>query len=69
MIDIVQIYKDKDVDFFNKDLIDIALKTVWSIGESKKHDLILNIAVSSPKSSFLFINFSNSYLLVGIGQV
>ena len=67
--DVIQIYYDKDVKFFNEDFIDIVLKTSQSVGEPKKHNLIFEVAVPSIKSSLLFVVFSNSYLEVSISQV
>lgn len=64
--DIVQIYDHKDVKLFGEDLIDIALEASWSIRKSKRYDLILKMAVSGLKNSFLFIVFLNSHLMIGI---
>lgn len=66
---VIQIDYDKDVNFFDKDLIDITLKTGQTVKESKKHDPILEIAVPNTKGSLLFVIFLNLYLMVGIGQV
>lgn len=62
-------HDDKNVELFCEDLIDIALKTSQSIRKLKKHDLILKIAISNIKNSFLFITFPNTHLMVGISQV
>ena len=67
--DIIQIHNDKDIEFFRKDFIDVALKYYWSIGQSKKHYLILKVAVSGPESSLPLISFANSYPMVGTGEV
>ena len=67
--DIVQIYNDEDIKLFSKDFIDIALKTGRSIGESKKHDLVLEIVVPGTKSSLPFVTFSNPHLMVSTGQI
>lgn len=61
---IFQIYDDKNIKFFNKNLIDIIMKTSWSIRKSKEYDLVLEMAISSLKSSFLFIVFSNFHLII-----
>ena len=52
----VQIHNDKDIEVFGKDFIDIALKTGQNVGKSKRHDLVLEMAVSGTKSSFPFVN-------------
>ena len=67
--DIIQIHNNKDIKFFRKDLIDIALEGYQSAGQSKRYYLILEVTVSGPESSFLFISFANSHLVVGTGEV
>ena len=66
---IIQIHNNEDIKFFRKNLIDIALNYCWSVGQSKKHHLILEITVFSPKSSFLLIFFANSYPVIDIGEI
>lgn len=60
---------DKDVKFFCKDFIDIALKTGRSIKKSKKYNLVHEIPVFDTKDNLLFIAFSDSHFIVSIGQV
>ena len=67
--DIIQIYNYKDIEFFSKDLIDIALECCRSVGQSKRHYLILEVTVSSPESSFPLISFANSLPVVGTDEV
>ena len=67
--DIIQIHNDENMELFCKDLIDIALEYCWSVGQSKRHYLTLEVTVSGPKSSFLLISFTNSHLVVNIGEV
>ncbi len=66
---VIQIHDDKDVKLFSYNFIDIVLTTGWSVEESKKYNLVLKIAISNTKSHFLFIAFSNSHYVIGIGQV
>ena len=66
---IIQIYNDKDIKFFHKNFIDVALECIWSIGQSKRHYLILEVTVSSPESSLLLIFFANSHPMIGTGEV
>lgn len=66
---VIQIYNNKDVKFLSKDFINIAFKINRSIGESERHNLVLEIAISGLKNIFLFIAFSNSYPIVGTSQV
>ena len=67
--DIIKIHNNKDIKLFYKDLVNIALEGCQSIGQSKKHYLILKMAVSSSESSFLLIFFANSHPVIGIGNV
>ena len=67
--DIIQIYNDKDIEFFYKDLMDVALECCRSVGQSKKHHLILKVAISGLESSLLLISFANSHPVVGTGEV
>lgn len=66
---VVQIYNDKDVVLFGKDLIDISLEACWCIFQSKKQYLIFKIAISSPKHHILFVRLPDSYLMICIGNV
>ena len=67
--DVIQIHYDKDVKLFSEDFINVALKTGWSIGESKRHDLVLEVAVPSTKNSLSFVAFSNSHPIVDTSQI
>ena len=67
--DIIQIHNDKDIKLFRENLIDIALKCCQSVGQSKRHYLIFEVAVSGPESSLLLISFVNSHTVIGTGEV
>lgn len=67
--DVVLIHYDEDVELLGEGLVDVALKTGGSIGEAKRHDLVLKVTVSGPKGRLPFIAFSNSHPMVGAGQV
>ncbi len=64
---VVQIHDNKDVKLLSEDLVNIPLEASRCVGKTKKHDLILEVAVLSSESSLPFIPFSNPHLLVGIG--
>lgn len=53
----------------NNRFIDIVLKTGRSIRKSKKHNLILKMAIPSLEDGLLFITFLNSHLIISISQV
>lgn len=57
-------YNDKNFKLFSENLIEIALKTGRSIGDSKKHNLIYKMVIPSPENGFPFIAISNSYFVV-----
>ena len=67
--DIIQIHNDEDIKLFRKNLIDVALECCRSIGQSKKHYLILEVAVSSPESSLPLISFADCHPVIGIGEI
>ena len=66
---IIQIYNDEDIKLFREDLIDVALECCQSVGQSKRHHLILEVAVSGSKSSLSLISFANSHPVIGTGEV
>lgn len=66
---IVSINNNKDIHLLAQNFVDVALKTGWSIGKSKTHDLVLKMAVLDLKNDFVFVNFSNSYPIIGVSQV
>ena len=67
--DIIQIHNDRDIEFFRENLIYIALECCQSVGQSKRHYLIFEMAISGPKSSLLLISFTNSHPVIGICEV
>ena len=66
---IIQIYNDKNIKFFHKNLINIALKYCRSISQSKRHYLILEVTIFGLESSFPHIFFANSHLVISIDEV
>ena len=67
--DVIKIYYHKNVEFFRKNSINIVLECGRYVDQSKKYYLILEMAITGPKSRFLFIIFFDLHLMVGIGQV
>ena len=67
--DIIQIHNDKDIKFFCKDFINVALEFYQSVNQSKRHHLILKVAISGLENSLSLISFANSYPVVGTGEV
>ena len=66
---IVQIYNDKDVKLFSKNLIDIALETGQSVRESKRHDLILKMGILGTKGTLLFVTFLNPHSIIDASEI
>ena len=67
--DIVQIYYNKNIKPFSKNLVNIALKTGGYIGEVEGYYLVLKMAISGTKSRLLFVTFLNPHLMIGMSQV
>ncbi len=65
----VQVYNNKNIKLFYQDLVDISLKCGWCNSQSKKHYLVLEIAIAGFKSCFLILIFSNLYLIISIDEV
>ncbi len=66
---IIQIHHNKDIKLFNKDFIDIALKTGWYVGKAKRHNLILEVAISGVKNRLPLIVFLISHLIISICKI
>ena len=67
--DIIWINNNKNIKFFDQDLIDITLETSRCIEESKRYYLVLEVAVLSLKDLFLFIALFYLHLIVSICEV
>ena len=65
--DVIKVHYYKNVKLFWQDLVDIALECSWSVCQSKRHDLVLNVVIASPKGRFLFVSFLNPHSMVDIG--
>ncbi len=67
--DIVEIHYYKDVELFAQNLVDIALKRGRCIGQSERHDLVLEMAIAGPESRLPFVAFPDPHSMVGIGLI
>ena len=67
--DIIYINNDKIIKLFGQDLIDISLETGRCIKKSKRHYLVLKMAVLSPKDCFSFIVLFYTYLMVSTHEI
>ncbi len=67
--DVIKIHYDENVELLCQDLVDIALKCGRCVGQSKRHHLVLKMAIAGPEGHLPFISFLNPHLMVGISQI
>ncbi len=67
--DVIEVHYYEDVELFCQDLVDVTLKRDWYVGQSKRHDLILEMTIVGPKCRLPFVSFPNPHLMVVIGQI
>ncbi len=67
--DVIKIHYYEDVELFGQDLVDVTLKRDRCIGQSERHDLVLEMAVAGPEGRLPFVVFSDPHSMVGIGQI
>ncbi len=65
--DVIKVHYHENVKLLCQDLINIALERGQWVGQSKKHHLILKMAIMGPKGRLPFVSFPNPHLMVGIG--
>ncbi len=64
--DVIKIHYYEDVKLLSQNLIDIALKRGRCVGQSERHDLVLEIAVAGLEGRLPFVAFPDSHSMVGI---
>ena len=67
--DVIKVHYHKNIELLCQDLVDIILEYGQCIGQSKKHNLVLEMAIVGPESRLLFVSFSNLHLMISIGQI
>ena len=67
--DIIQIDVHKPVQQIMEDIVDEGLEDSWSVGESKQHHHILEVAKRSIKRRLPFVSFLYAYQLICVQQV
>ena len=67
--DVVQIYDNKDIKLFSKNLVDVSLEAGWRVGEIERHHLILEVTVLGSECDFLLVFFADSHSMVDTGEV
>ena len=66
---IIQIYDNKNISFFSQNLINVSLECSRSIRKAKRYDLILKMAIAGLEGCFLFVIFTNLYLVISISEI
>ena len=66
---IIQLYYNKDIKLFSKNLIDIALKTGKCIEKAKGHYLVLKVIVFDVEGRLPLITLSNSHPMIGTSEI
>lgn len=66
---VIKIYYLEDQELLGKNFINIALKKSRCICQTKKHDLVLKIAISVSESCFLFGSYLYLHLMVDASQI
>ncbi len=67
--DVIEVQYHKNVELLCQDLINVTLKRGRCIGQSKTHDLVLEVTIVGPESRFLFVAFLDPHSIVGISQI
>ena len=65
--DIIEIYYHENIELLCQDLINVTLKRGQYIGQSKRYDLIFEVAIATSESRLLFVSFPDPHLMLGIG--
>ncbi len=67
--DVIDIHHYKDVELLGQDLVDVILKCGRCVGQSERHDLVLEMAIVGPEDRLPFIAFPDPHSMVDIGQI
>ena len=67
--DIIEVYYHKNIELLCQDLVDIILERGQCVDQSKRHHLVLKMAIAGSESHYPSIVFSNPHLMVSISQI
>ena len=67
--DVIKVHYYKNIELPYQDFINIALEHDQCIGQSKKHYLVLKMALAALESHLLFITFPDPHSIVGVGKI
>ena len=66
---VIEVHYHENIELLCQNLGHIILERGRCIGQSKRYDLVLEVAIAGPESRLLFVAFSDLHSIVGIGQV
>lgn len=66
---VIQVDNDKNVELLGQDFINVILESSQYIKKTKKHDLVLEIAILSSQSRFLLITLFDFHPMIGAGKI
>ncbi len=67
--DVIKINYHKNVEFLCQDLADVILEDGRYISQSKRHYLVLKMAIVGPKGCLPFVAFFDPHLIIDISQI
>ena len=67
--DVIEVSNDKNIEFLNQNLVNIALKAGRCVAEPNRNYLVLEVAVLSPKGCLPFIAIFYPNLMVSTCEV
>ncbi len=67
--DVIEVYYHENVELLCQDLVNIALECSRYVGQSKRHHLVLKMAIAGLENRLSLVSFSNPHSMVGIGQI
>ncbi len=59
--DVIEIHYHENVELLCQDLVDVTLKRGRCVSQSKRHDLVLEMAVAGPEGRLPLIAFPDSH--------
>lgn len=65
----IYINNNKDIKFFEQNLVDISLKVSWYVRKCKKHYMLLKVPKTRSSDRFLFIAFLDFFFIISICQI
>ncbi len=66
---VIKVHYHENIKLFCQDHIDITLERCWYVGQFKRHDMVLKVAISGAEGCILFVAFSDPHLMRDIGQL